>query len=71
VHGNPQLLVQLPYHRLLGPFALLNLSARKFPQASHGLACRALSDQDATIRVKESASGNKDEFHAHTLAAGV
>jgi hypothetical protein len=68
VDGNPQFLVQLPYQGLLGPLARFDLPARKFPQPSHRLAHRTLSDQDAAIRVYQSASGNKDEFHAHTLA---
>ena len=67
IDGNSQFLLQLTYQRLFRPFAVLDLAARKLPQAFHRLARGASGDEHASVRINERAGRDKNEF-AHSFS---
>ena len=62
-HRDAQFLVQFADQRGLGGFAGFDLAARKFPQARHGLAFRALCQKHAPVGVDQRDGGNKNRLH--------
>jgi hypothetical protein len=62
---NAEFLLHLPDQRFLGPFAGLDLAARKLPKARHCFSRGAFGEQHAPIGIDQGAGGNKNEFDAH------
>src|SRR6202046_3709143 len=63
--GYSKFLPQLSNQALFGPFAGLDLAARKLPQYRHRLARRTLCDEHAAIGIDQRAGGDKDKSEAH------
>ena len=61
--ADPQFLVQFTDQRGFGGFALLDLTARKFPQARHRFAFGALRQQHPPICVNQRNSRDQNQLH--------